>query len=243
MSILPEEKDRLRAEQARSEEFLGWFREIGAIQSGHFVLTSCKHSKVYINKDAIYPHVLQLSRICQNIANYFRYSLAQPTEVVAAPALGGIALSQWTAYHLAEEPLDIAEIPFAIYAEKSDGILEFRRGYDRLIPGRRVLVVDDILTTGGSVIGVIDAVRKLGGSVVGVGVLCNRGGITAEQLDVPLLYSLTSLPTDAWDEPECPLCREGVEINTDVGKGKEYLAKKASAGEKEPKKDLYTEGR
>jgi orotate phosphoribosyltransferase len=83
------------------------------------------------------------------------------------------------------------------------------------------------LIRGGSAKKVIDVVRSIGGEVTGVAVLCNRGGVTAHDLgDVPELISLANVQMDAWDEQDCPLCSQEVPINTEVGKGREYLARK-----------------
>lgn len=147
-------------------------------------------------------------------------------EVVIAPAIGGVILTQWVAYCLAE--LTGSEV-LAVYAEKSDEDSSFvvKRGYDKLVAGKRVLVVEDVLTTGGSAKKVVEATRTIGGNVIGLGVLCNRGGITAEDVaDVPRLFALTNVSLDAYDEADCPLCAAGVPINTDVGKGREFLARK-----------------
>ena len=92
---------------------------------------------------------------------------------------------------------------------------------------KRVLVVEDILTTGGSARKVVEAVRAIGGNVVGVGVLCNRGGVTAQDLaNVPKLEVLVNISLDAWNEADCPLCKQGVPVNPDVGKGREFLARR-----------------
>jgi orotate phosphoribosyltransferase len=113
------------------------------IVDSHIVYTSGKHGSAYVNKDAIYPYTESVSRLCEAIADHFRGSAI---DVVAAPAIGGVILSQWVAHHLQARRCDA----IAVYAEKSaDGTFEFRRGYDRLLAGRRVLVVEDILTTGG----------------------------------------------------------------------------------------------
>jgi len=102
-----------------------------------------------------------------------------------------------------------------------------KRGQDKLITGKRILIVEDILTTGGSVKKVVEAVEVIGGEVIGVGALCNRGGVTSEQIgDVPVLKALVNVNLDAFDEADCPYCKAGVEINTSVGKGAEYLRKK-----------------
>jgi orotate phosphoribosyltransferase len=88
-------------------------------------------------------------------------------------------------------------------------------------------VVEDVITTGGSVKKVIEVTRALGGNIVGLGVLCNRGEITVENVaNPPKLFALVNIKLDAWDEGECPLCAQGVPINTDVGKGREYLTRK-----------------
>ena len=70
------------------------------------------------------------------------------------------------------------------------------------------------------------AVREIGGVIVGLSALCNRGGITPESLDVPKLHSLVTVDLESWEEKECPLCQQGIAVNTDVGKGREFLLKK-----------------
>ncbi len=197
--------------------------QVGAvITNSHFVYTSGKHGPGYVNKDAVNPHPAVMSRLCHAIAERFADDSAG---VVIAPAIGGAILAQWTAYHLSE--MFDREV-LAVYAEKSDDGNAFviKRGYHKLVAGKRVLVVDDILTTGGSAKGVVAAVRLYNGYVVGLGVLCNRGGIAPPEVGgVPKLEALVSLTLDAWDAAECPLCARNVPINTDVGHGREFLAR------------------
>jgi orotate phosphoribosyltransferase len=101
-----------------------------------------------------------------------------------------------------------------------------KRGYDHLCKFKRVLVVEDILTTGGSVKKVIETARAIPAEVIGVAALCNRGNLTSQELgNVPDLFVLANITLDAWDEKDCPLCKKGVPINTDVGKGLEYQTK------------------
>ena len=114
----------------------------------------------------------------------------------------------------------------AVYAEKAGNGFIFRRGYEKLIVGKRVFVIEDIITEGKSVKGVIEAIHGAGGIVVGVGALCNRGSTTQETIGAPSLFSLIQLQLDSWDKASCPLCARGVPINTEVGKGREYLVKK-----------------
>ncbi|HEY4510580.1 MAG TPA: phosphoribosyltransferase family protein, partial [Candidatus Paceibacterota bacterium] len=198
--------------------------KVGAvITDSHIVYTSGKHGTAYVNKDALYPHTAETSRLCRVIAERFA---DDKVEVVIAPAIGGVILSQWTAHHLSE--MNGREV-LGVYAEKSEGGDTFviKRGYDKLIAGKNVLVVEDVLTTGGSAKKVVEATRAIGGNVVGLGVLCNRGGITPQDVaDVPRLISLVNMKLDTFDEVTCPLCKQNVPVNTDVGKGREFLARK-----------------
>lgn len=195
------------------------------ITNSHIVYTSGKHGTAYVNKDAIYPHTRETSQFCSEIADFFSEDGVQ---VVIAPAVGGVILSQWTAYHLTKI---MGREVLGVYADKVsvDGEDDFviKRGYDKLINGQKILVVEDLLTTGGSVRKVVRAVRAIGGTVIGVGVLCNRGGVTRMDIgDVPQLFTLLDVKMDAWDEADCPLCKQSVPINTDVGHGRFYLAQK-----------------
>jgi len=216
-----------------SEEVLDIFKQTGGyIADSHIVYTSGKHGSAYLNKDAIYPHTAEVSILCRAIAEQFK---GKGVEVVAAPALGGIVLMQWVAHHLSE--IEGREV-LGVYTEKtppspplgkggmggSDQI--FTRGYDAHVKGKKVLVVEDLLTTGGSVYKVVQSVVKAGGTVIAAAALVNRGQVTSHHVgDVPL-FTLASVSLDAWDEPDCPLCQQGMPINTTVGKGREYLAKK-----------------
>lgn len=201
-------------------EILG---NVGAvITDSHIVYTSGKHGSAYVNKDAVYPHTATIAQLCAQIAAEFAND---NVGVVIAPAIGGVIITQWVANHLsAMRGMEV----LAVYAEKAEGdTFVIKRGYDKLVKGKRVLVVEDILTTGGSVRKVIEVTRSIGGDVVGLGVLCNRGGITpADVGNVPRLFALANVKLDAWNEADCPLCAQGVPINTDVGKGREFLARK-----------------
>lgn len=205
-----------------SEEVLDIFKQTGGyITDSHIVYTSGKHGSAYLNKDAIYPHTALVSQLCRAIAEQFK---GKGVEVVAAPALGGIILSQWTAHHLSE--LEGREV-LGVYTEKTPEKEQiFTRGYDAFIKGKRVSVVEDILNTGGSVYEVVDAVKRARGTAVAVAALVNRGGVTSEHVGGVPLFTLAEVTMEAWDESVCPLCQKGVPINTTVGKGKEYVAKK-----------------
>ncbi len=211
----------------KEEEVLGILKRAGAIiTDSHIVYTSGKHGSAYINKDAVYPYTEEISRLCRAIAQHFEDCGA---DVVIGPATGGIVLSHCTASHLDKLRRSFVA---SVYAEKTpDGKdFEIRRGYDRFITGHKVLVVEDILTSGGSARKVVNAVRALNGTVVGLGVLCNRGGVKVEDVGNPEeLFALANVTLDAWEETRCPLCKMGTPINTDVGKGREYLARMQAA--------------
>lgn len=199
------------------------FEKYGAIlANGHFVYTSGRHGSEYINKDAIYPHIKAIKTLCWQIT--LRVKHLNP-DVVIAPAIGGVALSQWVAYQLT---IELEREVLAVYAEKFWG-KQFciGRGYDKLIKNKRVLVVEDVLNSGGSAAEVVKLARLCGGEVVGVGALCNRNKVTVKDVgNVPELFALLNLDLESWEENECPLCKQGMPINTEVGKGKEYLARK-----------------
>lgn len=208
----------------QTPDTLAILRQVGAlITDDHIVYTSGRHGSTYVNKDALYPHTAATSAVCAVIAQ--RYAAAD-VEVVAGPTVGGVIMAQWTAHHLSAI---LGREVLAVYAEEEQAGETrrrlFRRGYDALVSGRRVLVVEDILTTGGSARLVIEAVAAAGGAVVGVGALCNRGGLTAELLGAPALYALAEVPLASWAAEECPLCRDGVPVNTRLGKGATYRGK------------------
>lgn len=185
----------------------------------HFVGTSGRHMATYINKDALYPHTIETSRMGELFAEK-NQDLA--VDVVAAPALGGIILSTWTAYHLTK--LKGREV-LGIYTEKTtDGNQILTRGYDKFITGKNILVIEDLATTGGSVKKVVNTIREAGGNVVAVCLMVNKNvdDITTELIGAPLRW-LSELKTETYTAEECPLCKNGVPVNTTVGHGKKFL--------------------
>ena len=205
------------------KEVIELLEQAGAlIRDSHLVYTSGRHGSAYVNKDAIYPHTESTSRIAGLMAKSFA---AQSVEVVVGPALGGIILSQWVAYHISK--LMGREI-LGVYSEKNaDNQFELRRGYDKLVKGKRALIVEDVITTGGSVRNCIEAVQAAGGIPIGISALCNRGKISANDLGIQKLESLVELDFQSWEADECPLCQKKVPINTNVGKGKDFLAQQS----------------
>lgn len=190
----------------------------------HFVGTSGRHMATYINKDALYPHTEVTSRIGELFAEKNK---DLDIDVVAAPALGGIILSTWTAFHLSK--LKGKEV-LGIYTEKTpDKDQIFTRGYDKLVSGKNVLVIEDLTTTGGSVKKVLESVKNVGGNVVGVSVMVNKNPaeVNSETIGAPFSF-LAELETKTYDPDDCPLCRANVPVNANVGHGKKFLAEQKS---------------
>lgn len=194
----------------------------GVITDSHFVYTSGKHGSVYVNKDAVYPHTKETSKIGKMFAEKFKN---KKIDVVAAPALGGIILSQWTAYHLSK--LKGKEV-LGVYTEKTpDKNMIFTRGYDKLVRGKNILVIEDLTTTGGSVKKVVDTVKAAGGKVVAVCVMVNRDPVNVNSKTIGAPFSaLGIIKASAFNEENCELCRKNVPINVRVGHGRKYLENK-----------------
>lgn len=204
------------------DKVLEILQKVGAFRSGHFVLISGVHSEAYINKDALYPYTKETSQLCLAMAERFKDA---KIEAVIGPAVGAAILSMWTAYHLTE--LNGKQV-YGTYADKDgQGGFIIKRGFDQIIKGKKTLVVEDLTTTGGSVRKVVDAARVAGADIAGVIVLGNRGDVTAEMVgNPPVLESLVNVHLDSWEAADCDLCKRNIPVNTDIGHGKDFLAKK-----------------
>ena len=175
----------------------GLLRDAGAMLDGHFQLASGRHSSVYVEKFRLLEQPVQTELLCRMIAEWAR-PLAP--HLVAGPTTGGIIISYEVARLLGVR---------GIFAESANGRREFERGFT-IAPDERVLVVDDVLTTGGSVRNVVDAVRAIGGEAVGVAVLIDRTGGTAD-FGVPFFACLT-LDIESYEPAKCPLCAKGLPL-------------------------------
>jgi len=179
------------------------FRTTGAIMEGHFLLTSGLHSPVYWEKFRVLQYPQHTERLCQSIAQAFR---DQGVQLVAGPTTGGVLL----AYEVARQ-LGVR----SIYAERHGGGRVFRRGFS-ISPGERTLVVDDVLTTGGSIHEVANEVRRRGGEVIGIGVLVDRSQGETD-FGVPL-FSCYKAMAPGYEAGDCPLCAEGIPL-VEPGRG------------------------
>jgi len=168
-----------------------------AIRTGHFQLTSGRHSETYV----------QCARVCEfpDLTNQLAAEAVSrlpedlKVDLVIAPAVGGIVFGYAVAQALGKR---------FIFAERQDGTMTLRRAFT-LEPGERVLVVEDVITTGGSVVEVIEVVEAEEGVVVGVVSLIDRGG--TPKFTKPF-YPLLTLDVASWEPEECNLCKEGVDI-------------------------------
>ena len=189
-----------------SAEIMELFKETGALRQGHFVLTSGKHSAQYMQCAQVLQYPWLAAKLGEALASRFA---GVEVETVVGPAMGGIIVA-----HEVGRALGVK----ALFAERQDGRMTLRRGF-ALKPGEKVLVVEDVITTGGSVQEVIAMVKALGAMPVGVGVLVDRSGGQADFAGLPL-YSLLSLPIAAFTPEECPLCAQGVPWEKPGSRGK-----------------------
>jgi orotate phosphoribosyltransferase len=180
----------------QAAEILEVLESTGAVLRGHFKLSSGRHSDLFVQKFRVLEHPSLATRFGSDIAKLFGGEF----EAVASPAVGAIVLGFTTA---------LAAGGRFVFAERVDDRMTFRRGFG-FAPGERVLVVEDIVTTGGSAREVVDAARAAGANVVGVGVLIDRGD-PARPPDLGVeLRSLVRLDVSSWAPDECPLCKSGV---------------------------------
>jgi orotate phosphoribosyltransferase len=194
-------------EVVTSDEVLATFRRAGALLEGHFRLSSGLHSPGYLQSALVLQHPREAEAFGAAIAARAR---GLDVQAVLSPALGGIVIGQEAGRALGVR---------AIFAERQDGKLSLRRGFT-LVPGERVLVVEDVITTGGSTRETIEVARAAGANVVGAAAIVDRsdrsphGGSASSAdavLDVPFRALATlSLPTYTPDE--CPLCAAGLPV-------------------------------
>jgi orotate phosphoribosyltransferase len=173
------------------------FRRAGALLEGHFRLTSGLHSPGYLQCALVLQHPRDAEALGAAIADRVR---GLGVQTVLSPALGGIVIGQEVGRALSVR---------AIFAERQDGQLTLRRGFS-LQPGEKVLVVEDVVTTGGSTRETIEVARDAGAVVVGAAAIIDRSG-GQQKIDVPFhVLAEVSLPT--YHPESCPLCREGTPV-------------------------------
>lgn len=177
------------------DDVMKLLEKTGAVLHGHFLLTSGLHSPMYVEKFQVLQYPEYTEALCKALAEHFK---SDNVGLVVGPVTGGILLAHEVGKALGTK---------AIFTEREDGKMTLKRGFE--IPaGTRVLVVEDIVTTGGSVHEVLDVVKEKGGVPVGVGLLVDRSGGKAD-FGVKTC-ALLELNVPASTAEECPLCKEGI---------------------------------
>jgi orotate phosphoribosyltransferase len=180
-----------------SETVLDLFRRVGALLDGHFRLTSGLHSPGYLQCALVLQYPREAETCGAAIAERVR---GLGVDSVLSPALGGIVIGQEVARALGVR---------AMFAERQDGALALRRGFS-LKPGEKVLVVEDVVTTGGSTRETIEVARAAGATVVAAASIIDRSG-SNQRLDVPY-YALATVSLPTYQPEACPLCAAGVPV-------------------------------
>lgn len=176
-------------------EVLELLAEHGALLKGHFLLSSGKHSDTYVEKARLFERPDVVARLAAEIASWY-----QDVQAVVSPAVGAIPLGFAVAQQTSARFL---------YAEREAGNLTLRRGF-RLDPGERTLVVEDVITTGGSAAEVFDLVRSSGAEALGVAAVVDR---SVGALPVPV-RALVRLEFAVHEPDHCPLCAHGVPLQS-----------------------------
>lgn len=173
-----------------TQEVLDLFRQSGALLEGHFILSSGLRSPVFLQKAKVFMHPEKTEKLCRALAAKIREAGYGDVSQIVSPAVGGIIPGYETARHLG--------VP-AIYTERVNGVFELRRGFE-LKPGEKVIVVEDIVSTGISIRECIEAIKKTGADVVAAACLIDRSAGEAE-IGVPLValtqYKVPAYPADA----------------------------------------------
>lgn len=204
--------------------------ESAVLRNDHFVYQAGDHGDTYIAKDKVTPNPLAIDEMASMLADLIQeYDI----ETVVAPALGSIVLGHSVARYLSYFKGHVVNSVFIEKTGEKDGAgkdtFKITRGYEKYIIGKKCLVIEDILNSGGSAKSVAICVKNAGGIVIMAGAICNRGNVQASDIaDNISLISLSSVTLDKYKASECPLCANNVPVNTEFGHGKKFLEEKGS---------------
>ena len=179
------------------DQIVELFKKSNALLTGHFKLTSGRHSDVYYEKFTLLKQPALCTKICEQMAANLADSGAT---TIVGPTTGGIIIAYDVARYMGIE---------SIYAEPGDEGRVFKRGFS-LDKGQKVAIVDDVLTTGRSVFEVIDLVNSYGADIVGINLMLDRSN-GAVKFDYPF-QGLATVEANNWEPDECPLCAKGMEL-------------------------------
>lgn len=178
-----------------NERVIEILKEAGVLLEGHFRLTSGRHSNKYLQCAKIFRNTKYSEELCSALAEQFA---DDGVEVVIGPAMGAVQMAYEVSRHLKCENF---------FAEReADGKMALRRGFE-VKPGMKVLLVEDVVTTGGSVKEVLELVKAAGADVVGIGSIVDR---TGGKIDFGVPFkAVISVEVESWEPENCPLCKEG----------------------------------
>jgi orotate phosphoribosyltransferase len=191
------------------EQALALLRRTGVMREGHFKLTSGRHSDRYMQCAQLFQYPEDSAAVCAEVARFFE---DKNVGLVAGPAIGGIIMAYEVARLLGARGAGARGAGArSVFAEREDGVMTLRRGFEGSVKeGGRAIVVEDVVTTGGSVKEVVALLKSRGAEVVGVGSVVDRSN-GAVDFGVPF-YALLSLEIASWEPDSCPLCRQGLPI-------------------------------
>ncbi len=179
------------------EEVLTIFKQTGALLDGHFRLTSGLHSPQYFQCALVLQDPMQAQKLCWEIATQF---MTEKIDVVIAPAVGGIVVAQEVARLINAR---------AIFAERENGVMTLRRGFE-IKPNEKVLVVEDVITTGGSIKEVINLVQSAKANLIGVGFLVDR---SQGKVEFPVRkFSVLEMEVITYEPKNCPMCKQNIPL-------------------------------
>jgi len=181
------------------DRILDLFRETGAMLEGHFILSSGKHSDRYFQCALLLEHPKKAEQLAIEMARRVRSVHAEPYDIVIGPAMGAVT---W-AYEVARAMGTRAQ-----FTERKGDEMELRRGF-QVKPTDRILVVEDVMTTGGSAREVLELLERLGVRPQSMGCIVNRSGGNPFAADGLPLFALADVNAVAWDPTDCPLCKTG----------------------------------
>ncbi len=182
-------------------------------EDSHIILPNGSHTRIYLDKSAVVANPLVLDTLGGFLGHLFAHdSVRIVVSTTGCAEAFGKVVARWLSI------IELVDVRYVSAIEADDGTFSFTAEDAARITGRRVLIVEDIITFGNAVQNLLTAVEKVGGHVIGIGAVWNRGPMGAEGLEVPL-RSLINIPAEVYhpeDGPPCPMCAEGIPIAKDL---------------------------
>ena len=177
------------------------FQDSGIVKKGHFPLRSGKHSDTYVHKDLLFCDPALFLQVVKGITGMY-LTKCPFCNFVTGPPMSGAMLAAATAFYL--------EKGFAFPEKIGGGLIAFRRGFGPFLSKKSVLLIEDVTTTGGSILRTVKAIQKHGGYIAAVIVLWNRGNVQSKEYPI---HSLINREIPSWEPKDCPLCKQGISLD------------------------------